>query len=105
MNYLEWSQEYIDTAEKLQKVITLLKQKRKKSPLANKKEIDDLTPKYIARISAWKGAVDPAFREELSNMSGFVGMGKRCGLFTDDSPLAKAVADALKATSSNVKQY
>ena len=38
-------------------------------------------------------------------MSGFVGMGKRCGLFTDDSPLAKAVADALKATSSNVKQY
>ena len=40
MNYLEWSQEYIDTAEKLQKVITLLKQKRKKSPLANKKEID-----------------------------------------------------------------
>ena len=70
-----------------------------------KKEIDDLTPKYIARISAWRGAVDPAFREELSNMSGFVGMGKRCGLFTDDSPLAKAVADALKATSSNVKQY
>ena len=48
MNYLEWSQEYTDTAEKLKKVITLLKKKRKKSPLAQKKEIDAKLSMYRA---------------------------------------------------------
>ena len=48
MNYLEWSQEYIDTAEKLKNVITLLKKKRKKSPLAEKKEIDAKLSMYRA---------------------------------------------------------
>ena len=48
MNYLEWSQEYIDTAEKLKNVITLLKKKRKKSSLAQKKEIDAKLSMYRA---------------------------------------------------------
>lgn len=51
MNYLEWSQEYIDTAEKLKKVITLLKKKREKSPLAQKKEIDAKLSMYRACYS------------------------------------------------------
>ena len=69
------------------------------------REIDELTPKYIERISAWKGPVDPSCREELSNMSGFVDMGMRCGMFTEESPLVKAVKAALKATTSEVKRY
>ena len=48
MNYLEWSQEYIDTAEKLKNVITLLKKKRKKTSLAQKKEIDAKLSMYRA---------------------------------------------------------
>lgn len=63
------------------------------------KEIEELTPQYIARISARKGAVDSAFREELSNMNGFVDMGMRCGMFTVDSPLVVAVKTALTSTS------
>lgn len=51
MNYLEWSQEYIDTAKKLSNVITLLKKKRKKSPLADKKEIDAKLSMYRACYS------------------------------------------------------
>ena len=69
------------------------------------KEIAELTPQYIARISVWKGAVDSTFREELSNMNGFVDMGVRCGMFTADSPLVVAVKTALTATSSNVKHH
>jgi len=70
-----------------------------------KAEIDVLTEKYIARISAWKGAIDPALRQELSNMSGFVDMGVRCGMFTAETPLLKAVKAALKETSSSVRHY
>ena len=72
---------------------------------AVRREIDEFTPKYIARISAWTGEIDPALREELSNMSGFVDMGLRCDMFTKDTPLYKAVKAALKATSSSVRHY
>ena len=72
---------------------------------AVKAEIDAFTPKYIERISAWKGAIDPELRHELSNMSGFVDMGVRCKMFTPETPLLKAVKAALKATSSGVKHY
>ena len=68
-------------------------------------EIEDLTPKYIERISAWKGEIDPDLRHELSNMSGFVDMGVRCNMFTPETPLLKAVKAALKSTSSAVKHY
>lgn len=69
------------------------------------REIEEFTPKYIARISAWKGEIDPDRRQELSNMSGFVDMGTRCDMFTIETPLYRAVKAALKATSSEVKHY
>ena len=40
MNYLEWSQEYYDTAEQLDEVIRRLKTERKSSSLSQKKELD-----------------------------------------------------------------
>lgn len=48
MNYLEWSQEYLDTAEKLSAVIIELKAQRKKAPLSKKKEIDARLAQYRA---------------------------------------------------------
>ena len=69
------------------------------------KEIEEFSPKYIARISAWAGEIDPDLRQELSNMSGFVDMGLRCDMFTTESPLYKAVKAALKATKSGVRHY
>ena len=70
-----------------------------------KAEIDSLTPQYVARIGAWKGSVSPECRQELSNMSGFVDMGVRCGMFTKDDALFKAVKSALSATRASVKRY
>ena len=70
-----------------------------------KAEIDALTPQYIARIAAWKGTVSPERSQELSNMSGFVDMGVRNGLFTKDAPLYKAVKKALDATKSSVIHF
>ena len=70
-----------------------------------KAEIDALTPQYIARIAAWKGTVSPERSQELSNMSGFVDMGVRCGMFTKDDALFKAVKSALAATRAAVKHY
>ena len=64
------------------------------------KEIESFTIQYVDRVAGWKGAIDPALRQELSNMSGFVDMGVRCGMFTAVSPLYRAVKDALKTTSS-----
>ena len=72
---------------------------------AVKAEIDAFTPQYIARISAWKGEIAEDLRQELSNMSGFTGMGVRNGMFTEESPLVKAVKAALETTSSAVKHY
>ena len=72
---------------------------------AGKAEIDAFTPQYIARISAWKGEIAEDLRQELSNMSGFTGMGVRNGMFTEESALVKAVKAALEATSSAVKHY
>ena len=72
---------------------------------AVKAEIDALTPQYIARISAWNGTISPECRQELSNMSGFVDMGMRCGMFTKDDPLFKAVKAALVSTRAAVKRY
>ena len=72
---------------------------------AVKAEIDSLTPQYVARIGAWKGSVSPECRQELSNMSGFVDMGVRCGMFTKDDALFKAVKSALSATRASVKRY
>ena len=38
-------------------------------------------------------------------MSGFVDMGVRCGMFTKDDALFKAVKSALSATRASVKRY
>ena len=76
-----------------------------RNDVAVKAEIDAFTPQYIARISAWKGEIAENLRQELSNMSGFTGMGVRNGMFTEESPLVKAVKAALEATSSAVKHY
>lgn len=70
-----------------------------------KREIDELTPRYIARITAWKGEIAPELRKELSNMSGFASMGVRCGMFKADEPLVKAIRGALSATKSSVTHY
>lgn len=48
MNYFEWSQEYLDTAEKLNEVIVRLKAERKKSSLSQKKELDSKITQYRA---------------------------------------------------------
>lgn len=48
MNYLEWSQEYIDTAEKLNEVITRLKAQKKRSSLSERKELDQKLAQYRA---------------------------------------------------------
>ena len=72
---------------------------------AVKAEIDALTPQYVARISAWNGTISPECRQELSNMSGFVDMGVRCGMFTKDDVLFKAVKAALVSTRAAVKHY
>ena len=72
---------------------------------AVKAKIDALTPQYVARISAWQGEISAELRKELSNMSGFVGMGIRCGMFTEDDALVKAVRYALANTKSAVTHY
>ena len=72
---------------------------------AVKAKIDALTPQYVARISAWQGEISAELRKELSNMSGFVGMGIRCGMFTEDDALVKAVRSALANTKSAVTHY
>lgn len=46
MNYLEWSQEYYDTAEKLGEIIDRLKEQRKRTSPAKKKEIDIKLSQY-----------------------------------------------------------
>ena len=68
-------------------------------------EIDATTEKYIARISGWAGEIPQEQRTELSNMSGFVDMGVRNGLFTKDAPLYKAVKKALEETKSTVRHF
>lgn len=46
MNYLEWSQEYVDTAEKLGEIILKLRKQRRNSSLSRKKEIDAKLRQY-----------------------------------------------------------
>ena len=87
------------------KLVWLWESYKYREDVAVMKEIEEFTPKYIARISAWKGEIDPELRHELSNMSGFVDMGVRCNMFTAETPLLKAVKAALKATKSGVKHY
>lgn len=48
MNYLEWSQEYYDTAEKISEIINKLKQQRKRISPSNRKEIDAKLSQYRA---------------------------------------------------------
>jgi hypothetical protein len=70
-----------------------------------KREIDELTPKYIERIRAWKGEIAAGLRKELSNISGFASMGVRSGMFKADDPLVKAIKRALADTKSSVAHY
>lgn len=46
MNYLIWSQEYLDTADMMQKVIDKLNARRKGASKTEKKELDDKIYKY-----------------------------------------------------------
>ena len=46
MNYLIWSQEYLDTAEMMQKVIDKLNARRKGASKTEKKELEDKIYKY-----------------------------------------------------------
>lgn len=46
MNYFEWSQEYYDTAEKIENTILSLKSKRKSAVFSEKKELDLRISKY-----------------------------------------------------------
>ena len=46
MNYLEWSEEYTETAEKLNEVIIRLKNQRKRSCPSKKKELDQKISHY-----------------------------------------------------------
>ncbi len=46
MNYIEWSQEYYNTAEKLNEVITKLKSQRKQATISEKKELDSKIAQY-----------------------------------------------------------
>lgn len=48
MNYLEWSEEYIETAEKLNEVIIRLKNERKRSSPSKRKELDQKISQYRA---------------------------------------------------------
>lgn len=48
MNYLEWSEEYTETAEKLNEVIIRLKNQRKKSGPSKRKELDQKISQYRA---------------------------------------------------------
>lgn len=48
MNYLEWSEEYTETAEKLNEVIIRLKNERKRSSPSQKKELDRKLSQYRA---------------------------------------------------------
>lgn len=65
-------------------------------------ELGAITPRYIGRISSWKGEIGGKEAIELSDMAGFVDMGVRCGMFAESSPLVVAVRRAMKATSSSV---
>ncbi len=46
MNYFEWSQEYLNTANEISLVIEKLKNKRKKVSSSEKKELDMKIAKY-----------------------------------------------------------
>ena len=46
MNYLIWSQEYLDTADMMQKVIDKLNARRKGASKTEKKELEDKIYKY-----------------------------------------------------------
>ena len=46
MNYLIWSQEYLDTADMMQKVIDKLNARRKGASKTEKKELEDRIYKY-----------------------------------------------------------
>ena len=65
---------------------------------AVKREIEAQSAKYVQRLGSLRGALMPADEMELKNMSGFVAMGIRCGLFKESDALPKAVNDALSRT-------
>ena len=46
MNYLIWSQEYLDTADRMQEVIDKLNARRKCASKTEKKELEDRIYKY-----------------------------------------------------------
>lgn len=46
MNYIEWSQEYTDTADSLMAVIDRLKAQKESADLAGKKELDIKIAQY-----------------------------------------------------------
>lgn len=46
MNYFEWSQEYLNTANEISLVIEKLKNKRKKVSASEKKELDMKIARY-----------------------------------------------------------
>lgn len=48
MNYLEWSQEYSATAERLADTIHKLQRRRKSASLGEKKDIDERIAQYRA---------------------------------------------------------
>ncbi len=46
MNYLNWSQEYLDTADRMQEVIDKLKARRQSVSKTERKELEDRICKY-----------------------------------------------------------
>ena len=46
MNYLNWSQEYLDTADRMQEVIDKLKARRQSASKTERKELEDRICKY-----------------------------------------------------------
>lgn len=46
MNYFEWSQEYLETAKKIEDIISMLKAKKINAEISEKKELDLKITKY-----------------------------------------------------------
>lgn len=91
-----------ETSDMARKLVWLWESYRYEASDAVLGAITDLTPKYVARLDALNGEVPPSVALELSDMSGFVDMGIRCGMFEKTSPIVVAVRQALKRTKAEV---
>lgn len=61
-----------------------------------KERIDEATVEYVNRLRTLPDKLDDKTRKEMSNMSLFVRMGIRNGLFAEDCPLAVAIKTRMK---------